>query len=176
VVVHEEKPATEHMVYDLSVGGVRLCGLPRARIGDRVTVRLRLPGDVVVAPGRLLRAGTIARIPDLAIEFSDLSSRAEDSIHDAVVDALSRPEHRSILLIQEGRERCWPGWHWLDPISPICDTAATPLEALQHLATQSIRVGIVSASDRMAARFWGEIHPEIAWRALEEMGCLRSVR
>lgn len=129
LVVTEKKTATEHIVYDLSTGGARLCGLPGAQVGDEVRVRLQLPWARVRARGRLLRQGWSNGSPDFAIEFFDVSADAEDAIHDAVVDALAQPNSPSLLLVQ--REGEWPTcFDWLDAVSPICVNAITSLGAV----------------------------------------------
>ena len=139
------------MVYDLSTGGVRLCGLPRARVGDEVGVRLQLPRDRVYTRGYLLRVGSSAESPDFAIEFFRLSAKAEDAIHDAVIEALSHPEHRSLLLVGE-QNPYGPEWEWLDPVSPICATATTPLEAVQCLEKRTTSTSASSALGVMERR------------------------
>ena len=175
LVMTEGKPATEQMVYDLSTGGVRLCGLPHARIGDEVRVRLQLPREWVGARGHLLRVGS-AEKPDFAIEFADLSAGAEDAIHDAVVEALAHPNRRSLLLVQGERNPYWIGWNWLDPVSPICATATTPLEAVERLEEHRCDVGIVGSGDRRTQDLeWIEMYPEVYWRALDNAGCLHPV-
>lgn len=181
VVATHGKAPTEHMVYDLSTTGVRLCGLPRAWLGDEVTVRLQLPRARVFARGHFVRVGLVDGRPDFAIEFLALSANAEDTIHDAVVEALSHPERRSVLLLRNGAGRLrpgrsWTGWSWLDPISSICDSATTPLEALQCLAKQVVQVGILSDAAQVEAPQWAEAYPEVSWRTLERQGRLRLVR
>ncbi len=99
--------ASEHMTYDLSAGGVRLCGVPHAQVGDEVWVQLELARGRVRARGRLLRLGSADAQPDFAIEFVDLAARDEDAIQDAVLEALSDSDRRSILLAQREEE---PGW------------------------------------------------------------------
>lgn len=181
VVTTEGKAPTEHMVYDLSTTGVRLCGLPRAWLGDEVTLRLQLPRARVFARGHFVRVGLVEGRPDFAIEFIELSADAEDAIHDAVVEALSHPQRRSVLLLRNGAEefrpgRLWTGWSWLEPISSICDSAATSLEALQYLAEQVVQMGILSDAAQAEAPDWAEAYPEVSWRTLERRGRLRLVR
>ena len=178
VVTTEDKPATEHMVYDLSTGGVRLCGLPRAQIGDEVTVRLRLPRGSAPARGHLLRVASMSGRPDFAIEFFDVSADTEDAIHDAVVEALSHPERRSVLLLQDAQQewwrgRHWPGWGWLDPMLPICATAITLLEAVQCLEEHRLDVGIVDSVDHGTrdSELIG-LYPEVSWRTIDDGGRL----
>jgi hypothetical protein len=174
VVIAEGKPATEHMVYDLSTGGARLCGLPHAQVGDEVTVGLQLPQDLVCARGQLLRVGSSGERPDFAVEFFQLSESAEDAIHDAVVEALSRPGRRSLLLVQSERNPYWSGREWLDPVSPICATATTTLEAVQCLEEHHCDVGIIGSGDHEArGSEWIEIFPEVSWRTLDDHGRLR---
>ena len=174
VVTPEGKPATEHMVHDLSTGGVRLCGLPRAQIGDEITIRLRLAGGSASVCGRLLRAGSTAGKRDFAVEFFDVSAQAEDAIHDAVVAALSHPERRSVLLLRDEQAEWWPGRGWLDPVLPICVSATTPLEAVQCLETHRLEIGIADSVDQVTrASEWLEMYPEVHWRTVDGRGCLR---
>ena len=173
VVVIEGKPATEHMVYDLSTGGVRLCGLPGAQVGAEVSVWLQLPREGVCARGYLLRVGSSAERHDFAIEFFELSARVEDAIHDAVVEALSPPDRRSLLLVQSERNPDWPGWKWLDPVSPLCAAATTPLEAVQCLEGNHFDFGIVGSGDHGTwDSEWIEMYPEVSWRSIDYAGRL----
>ncbi len=177
VVLTDGKPATEHMVYDLSTGGVRLCGLPRAQVGDEVWVSLQLPRDRVCARGCLLRVGSSAERPEFAIEFIEPSARAESAIHDAVVEALSHPDRRSLLLVQsEQNPYWWSGWEWLDPVAPICANAMTPLAAVEYLEEHRFDVGIVGSGGRGTPDWeWFEMYPEVCWRSINHVGRLRPV-
>lgn len=168
------RPSTEHMTYDLSTGGVHLCGLPRAREGDRVRVLLQLPRARFRASGHLLRMGWTAGRPDFAVEFLNLSPQAEDAIQDAVLEALSAPPRPSVLVIDDP-ERTVAADGWLDPISPIC-VAAHCQEALQHLMQHPIDVGILSMPvGRLLGPTWAELEPGILWRTINEAGCLYRV-
>ena len=171
VVLTEGKPATEQMVYDLTTGGVRLCGLPHAGIGDEVSVRLQLSGEWLGARGQILRTSSSEEQPDLAIEFFDLSARVEDAIQDAVVEALSYPDRRSLLLLQN---RDWTGRDWLDPVLPICATATTPLEAVECLEAHRCEVGLIGSTNRGTPDLeWIEMYPEVYWRIIDDAGRLR---
>lgn len=173
LVLTEGRPATEHMVRDLSEGGIRLCGLPRAQVGDEVWVRLQLPRDRVFARGTLLRVGSSAERPAFAIEFS---ARAEYAIPDAVVEALSHPDRRSLLLVQSERNSTRSGWEWLDPVSPICAAATTPLEAVQCLEGNHFDLGIVgSGGHGTQDSEWIEMYPEVCWRTIDDAGRLHPV-
>ncbi len=134
-----EKKATEQVTYDLSAGGVRLCGLPLARVGDEVRVLLQLPRGrgLVRASGRLLRLGETDGQPDFAIQFVHLAPRDEDAIHSAVAKALSEPDRRSILLLEERRSGC----DWLRPVTPIRTAVTTSLEAVEYLRKKAPRSG-----------------------------------
>ena len=173
VLTPEGKSATEHMVHDLSTGGVRLCGLPRAQTGDEVTIRLRLHGDSASVCGRLSRAGSTAGRRDFAVEFFDVSARAEDAIQDAVVAALSDPERRSVLLLRDQQSEWWPGRGWLDPVLPICVSAITPLDAVRCLETHRLEVGIVDSVDHGTrdSELIG-LYPEVSWRTIDDGGRL----
>ena len=175
LVMTEGNTATEHMVYDLSTGGVRLCGLPRAQVGDEVRVRFQLPRARVRAWGRLLRCGWTNGWPDFAIEFFNVSADTEDAIHDAVVDALSQPNCRSLLLVQREKERpaCFD---WLKAVSPICATTITSLGVVQCLEEHPIEMGILSPAGRGVRDFWwSEAHPVISWRTIDDAGRLHPV-
>ena len=176
VVVSKGK-ATEHMTYDLSVGGVRLCGLPRAQVGDKVLVRLQLPRARICARGYIVRVGSPAENLDFAIQFVDLASRDEDAIQSAVVEALSHPDRCSVLLVQREEERYGPpGVDWLDPISPICATARTSFEAVEYLEEHPFDVGIVgSGGHGTLDSEWIEMYPEVCWRSIDHAGRLHPV-
>ena len=76
LVVADGRTATHHLVYDLSVSGVRLCGLPGAEIGDAVEISLSLPRVRIHVFGRLRRVGTTAGRPECngALRRSPLAS------------------------------------------------------------------------------------------------------
>lgn len=171
------RPPTEHMTYDVSAGGMRLCGLPDAEVGSEVTVRLQLGRSWIRASGLLLRLGSTEGSSDFAVEFQGLSAGAEDAIHDAVVEALAHPERRSVLLLASAGDPHPPGGEWLAPIWSICATASTPLAALSCLERHAIEVGIVSLTDRDAPTWaWAEVDPKISWRAVGPLGCLHRVK
>ena len=177
VFVMANGEATEHMTYDLSVGGVRLCGLPRAQVGDEVSVLLQLPWARVRAQGRLLRRGSIDGRPDFAIQFVDLEANDEDAIQDAMVDALSHPERRSLLLLQREEGFNSPAcFAWLNPVSAISATAATSLEGVRCLEKHPIDMGILSSAGyAVQDSEWSEEHPEVSWRSIDYAGRLHPV-
>ncbi len=176
MVSPHERATTEHMTYDLSTGGVRLCGLPSAQEGDKVRVLLQLPRARVHALGRLLRLGWTAGRPDFAVEFLNLSSQAEEAIQDAVVEALSSPGRRSVLLVETDQERPVLADGWLAPISPICAVANTSLEAVQSLREHAIHVGILSmAISESIALAWSEVDSHVLWRSINEAGGLYRI-
>ena len=171
--------ATEHVTYDLSAGGVRLCGLPVAQVGEQVRVLLQLPRGRgrVRAEGRLLRLGTTDGCPDFAIQFVHLAARAEDAIHNAVADALSRSNRRSILLLKGRDQPHWSGWDWLGPMMPICTTATTLPGAAECLGREAVEIGILSPEDRRAPTSdWIESYPKISWRSIDSAGRLHPPR
>ena len=176
MVSPDGRATTEHMTYDFSTGGVRLCGLPSAQEGDRLNVLLQLPRGRVHVLGRLLRLEWTAERPDFAVEFLNLSSRAEDAIQDAMVEALFSPGLRSVLLVETDEERPVSGDGWLAPISPICAVANTYLEAAQSLTDHSIRVGILGrATNESSAPAWSDEDSNILWRTIDEEGCLYRI-
>ena len=177
VLVRANEKVSEHITYDLSVGGIRLCGLPCAQVGDKVKVRLQLPRTLVRARGRLMRCGSTDGRPDFAIQFVDLEASDEDAIHEAVVEVLSQPERRSLLLMQsEQNPYWWSGWEWLDPVAPICANAMTPLAAVEYLEEHRFDVGIVGSGGRGTPDWeWFEMYPEVCWRSINHVGRLRPV-
>lgn len=169
---------TEHMIYDLSVEGARLCGIPQAEVGARMKVALCLPRRIVRARGRLLRTGTTEQGPEFAIEFCKLRPRAESAIQDAVLHALSSAAERPVLLLQGDEGNAWDGWKWLDPLSPICLVAANVPDAFEYLDRYRIEFGLVSDQHGIRppiARWpWG--FPEVSWRTIDRAGCLWRVK
>ncbi|MBW2713992.1 MAG: PilZ domain-containing protein, partial [Deltaproteobacteria bacterium] len=171
----EGGPATEHMTYDLSAGGVRLCGLPKAKPGDRLSLLLHLPTLSVQAVGRLLRVTGGEYRPEFALQFEDMNADGEDAIQDAVLDALVNAGRRSLLVLRGKHDLQWQNWEWLKPLSPISSVVATPLEALQHLEKNDISVAIVGrpqGGPRLPD--WGQAIPTLAWRAIDRAGRLWS--
>ena len=176
-VIAEGRPATEQLAYDLSTSGVRLCGMPRAAIGDEVSVRLQLPREWVGTRGHLVRVASTVEKPNFAIEFCDLSADAEDAIHDAVVDALAHPNRRSLLLLQQEEVPHRPAcFEWLDPVSALCATARTPLQAVVGLEQQRFDIGIFgSGYCGTQNSHWTEMYPEVCWRSIDCEGRLHPV-
>jgi hypothetical protein len=161
------------MTYDLSAGGVRLCGQPLARIGDEVEVSLRLPETCIHTRGRVLRLGLTDGRPDFAISFADLSPDDEDAIHNLVLESLSAPGYRSVLLFQSQHDPHWPGWDWLRPLLSICTLATTPLEVVQCLHEYHIGLAILdSAGPAPRAADWNQALPELTWRTIDRAGRL----
>ena len=177
LVLTKEKPATEHMVYDLSTEGIRLCGLPHAEVGENVRVRLQLPRVRVRASGHVVRCGSTPGSPDFAIQFADVEPRDEDAIQSAVVEAVAHPDRYALLLLQREEERSWPVcFNWLAPLSPICATATTSLEAVGCLEEDRIEIGILGPPGDGAQDFdWNESHPEVCWRSIDHAGRLHPV-
>jgi hypothetical protein len=117
--------------------------------------------------------GSSQEQPDYAIEFLDLSARAEDAIHDAVVEALSDPERRSLLLVQSEHDPDPAGLDWLDPVLPMCATASTPVEAVECLEQHRCDVGIIGSRVRGTQHLeWMEMYPEVCWRIIDRTGRL----
>lgn len=171
----ESGAATEHLTYDLSAGGARLCGVPRAEVGERVGLLLDLPGACVSAVARLLRVATGAA-PEFALRFEEMDANDEDAIQDAVVEALARPVQRSVLLVQGGTDRCWQGWDWLAPLSSICTAAATPLEAVRCLEQHDFCVALLGMESASHIAEWRGAAPELTWRSIDQDGRLWAVR
>ena len=122
-----------------------------------------------------MRVGETAGRPDFAIRFVGLSADAEDAIHDAVVEALSHPDRRSVLLLQSEQDPIRPGGgHWLEPVLDICATATAPIVAAQCIEEHAIEMGILDASRwPPQAPEWINFYPEIFWRAIDGVGRLR---
>ncbi len=177
LIMPGDRCPTEHMIYDLSVGGARLCGIPHAEVGARMRVALCLPRATVRASARLLRASTTEQGPAFAIEFCKLRPRAEDAIQDAALHALSGAAERPVLLLQGDEGNAWDGWKWLDPLSPICLVATNVPDAFEYLDRYRIEFGLVSDQHCMRppiARWpWG--FPEVSWRTIDQAGRLRRV-
>ncbi len=163
---------SEHMTFDLSTGGVRLCGIPTGQAGDSARLCLRLPRSVVTTLGRIVRVGERGAQPSFALQFVQLSADAEEAIEVAVEDALRAPGKRSILLLKSKSPRaCGPAW--LAPVSPICASAHTALDAVQHLADHRIRYGVIGKSTWGTSNAaWAEVFPSIEWRTIDAWGRL----
>jgi len=174
LVMTEGTPAAEYMARDLSTGGIRLCGQPLATVGYEVTLLIQLPESEVRVRGQLLRIGATDGKPDFAVRFAQLQLRDEDAIGAAVEDALDHPGRRSLLLLQNGPGPWWPGWHWLQPVAPICATAITPLAALECIHQHPIAMGIMSRWTGLRASEWEEALPELPWRFIDRVGRLHS--
>ena len=177
LVIADGRPTTHHMVYDLSVRGIRLCGLPGAELGNAVEVVLCLPRERATASGRLVRAVSTGDRSDFAVAFDRISASSEDDIHDAVLEALSHDERdRSVLLFRDERHFPPPDWAWLRPILPMCAMATLASLAVEHLETHPIEFGILSAAEkRPCLPHWAEAYPEIRWQSVDERGCLTAL-
>lgn len=170
LLAHRQQRATQHLVYDLSAGGMRLCGVPAAGIGDPLDVRLELPSGPIHVCGHLLRTRSMRPRSDFALEFDDLTPHAEDAIHDAVLNALAQPERPSLLLVTEGDPRK-PAWEWLSPVMPSCLRVGSACEAVEQLEEQRIGMGVFSPAQRQLPD-WAQMYPEVAWRRIDAEGRL----
>lgn len=176
IVSPHERPASEHMTYDLSTSGVRLCGLPSAGVGDILRVRIDLPQRQVVASGRLVRTGATAGVPDFAIQFLGMSASDEEAIQDAVSQAFLAPTQRSVLLYRAERDYREARWRWLRPILSICASASTPGGAIRCLDQHPIGVGILPAESVATGGYeWTSVYRKIPWRMLDAQGRLQPL-
>ena len=175
LVMTEGRPATQHLTYDLSTGGVRLCGVPQAQPGDDVQLLLDLPsGRRLPASGRLLRRDLTDGQPDFAIEFSRLPAHAEDVVQNEVLKALAHKDRPRLLLFGSECEEEWPGFDWLKPILSSCAPATTLPTALKYLEQLRIEIGLFSKADRRSPQSydWREMYPGIIWRTIDAQGRL----
>jgi len=168
-----EAGVAEHLTYDLSVGGVRLCGLPRAAVGEGVELLLPLgPRERLHATGRLVRVDAGSRL-QFAVAFDPLERRAADAIQAAVLRHLEAGPGRRVLLYREADARTETGMGWLAPVLSQCSIATSPLEAIGYLELEPIELAIFDWFDHaFRARRMPEAFPEIAWRAIDEVGRL----
>ncbi len=189
LVKSAEQPLSHHLSYDLSAGGVRLCGLPNAQIGEPVEVLLHLREGRLRVSGCLQRMDSGAERPHFTIQFREPSARAEAVIAQAVSAAtLFAPPSLSGLPAQKGRtpegvllfddeaDPRWPGWSWLTPLRSICAEARSPLEAVEHLEARSFRMGLLRRSDvDRPLPDWAEAYPELSWLTIDAAGRLHSI-
>lgn len=175
IVKAEDTSATEHLTYDLSVGGLRLCGVPRAEVGDPMRLLLHLPTTSVAARGRLVRVSRSETHPEFALQFEDMEANAEDAIQDAVLEALAQQRRHSLMLLRSFRDPHWRGWNWLAPLSSICVDAGTPLEVLRRIEEDDISVAVAGeATSRSQLSHWQAAVPQLAWRTMDREGRLWS--
>jgi len=172
-LVIAEAGVAEHLTYDLSTGGIRLCGLPRAAVGDPVELLLPLrPAERLHVAGRLVRVDAGPRA-QFAVAFDPLEARAEDAIQETVLQTLEGGPGRRVLLYREPDARAETGMGWLAPVLSQCSIATSPLEAIGYLEMEPIRVAIFDWFDHaFRSRRMADTFPEIAWRAIDEMGRL----
>lgn len=177
VVTEDGASATEHITYDLSASGVRLCGLPRDRVGSQVGLLLCLAEEWVRAAGELVRFDAHEGNPQFAVRFTDMAAQAEDAIQDAVLQALATPERHSVLLVRPQRNEGWPGWRWLEPAAGACSVALTPLDAVVKMHAERIGLAIVDPLRCCAIRpsAWRKSFPTVLWRTLDRAGRLGPV-
>jgi hypothetical protein len=177
VVAEDGVSATEHITYDLSASGVRLCGLPRAHVGGQVGLLLCLAEEWVRATGELVRLDAHEENPQFAVRFTDMAAQAEDAIQDAVLRALATPQRHSVLLVRPRHSEGWPGWRWLEPVASACAVALTPLDAVVKMNVERIALGIVDPLRCCAIRpsAWRTSFPMVLWRTLDRAGRLGPV-
>jgi hypothetical protein len=167
-------PSSEHVTYDLSIDGVRLCGLPCAEVGDDVAVMMQLGRERVWVAGRLVRTGETNGSPDFAIRFQEVAPKTEDAIQDALVEALTEPrKHPSVVLLGRPEDPPQSAWNWLQPVLPMCTNALAPFDALSRLA-EGVHTGILSSSLAPQLAQWQKALPKVAWRRIDPAGRLHG--
>jgi CheY-like chemotaxis protein len=132
-------------VDNLSLGGASLEGArARTRVGDSVSVTIRLPGARAIRPhGRVARVRTVAGRVKVAVEFDGLSADVEDYIEDACLAALELAQEPRILVVDpRGFESATlarslrEAGHRVVPI-------ATPLHAVAYLSERASSVAAI---------------------------------
>jgi hypothetical protein len=165
---------SEHITHDISLGGIRLCGLPHGDVGGEARLAIHLPGGTVRAAGRLVRIGATGLRGEFAVRFRELDPCAESLIDAAVIDALSQVDPRMILAVQRPIN-VYTGWDWLAPVGPICAIATTTLQAVAHLREYPIRIGIVTPGAVDTPEWaWPAIYPHTTWRCIDAYGRLHA--
>jgi hypothetical protein len=163
---------SEHVTHDISLGGVRLCGMPHGEVGDEARLAVHLPAGTVRGAGRLVRVGAAGLRGEFAVRFTALDDCAEGLIHAAVLDALSQPDPRTILSVQRPIN-VFTGWDWLAPVGAVCVIATTTLQAVAHMRAYPIRLGIVAPGAVETPEWaWSAIYPQTTWRCIDGYGRL----
>ena len=73
LVAPRQNEATEHLTFDLSVAGIRLCGHPQVDVGDVAQVWLYFSQNMIArASGQILRLSETDGRPECAIRFDSV--------------------------------------------------------------------------------------------------------
>ncbi len=148
VVFSEDRLHGTYLVRDLSAGGACLVGDMAAPGGERVTVLLQFPGKTPFS----LQARTVRnddhhrKSARTAISFIDLSAEDEDSIHEAIMNALERENTRrsATILVVDHDASCREALERdLRALGHQAVGVATPLEALAWLDRPDARIATV---------------------------------
>lgn len=163
---------SEHIVYDLSLGGMRLCGVPDASVGDRVCALVHLPSAPVVLSGSVLRAHERASPRSFAVQFDEISSEAECAIETAFAETRARQGEPSMLSVETPVCRSY-AQDWLAPLGSACARASSALNVNDCLARYRIEVGVLrEACTDIPDWEWNVIYPEQMWRTMDQQGRL----
>jgi len=164
---------SEHVVYDLSLGGMRLCGLPAGLLGDRVCALLYLPEETIVLAGQLVRVSRGSGVPSFAVRFGEVSSEAEAAIGAASLEATRRPDEPSILSIESPAHFTHTP-DWLAPVDSVCVRVQSELEVTECIVRHQIQLSLLRGpSTDIPDWAWHTIYPEQLWRMMDPQGQLR---
>lgn len=167
---------SQHLSFDLSPGGIRLCGLPNASLGEEVEILLQLHRQRLRLPGCLQRIGSHDGKPDFALRFVEPTARARSVIEEVVRDVASPKAGPSLLLFDDTGPARWAGWDWLDHLRDRCARAESGLEAVELLESQPFEMGLVRRTRAdCALPAWAEAYPELTWATIDAAGRLHPV-
>lgn len=166
-------------VRDLSAGGARLRGAIDLPAGSDVSVVLKMGRRApFTIAARILRAEGQGRARSFSLSFVALSAEDEDTIHEALIEALERESARDpatvLVLYGEGRGRETLERE-LETLGLSAVAVATPVEALDYLQGDDTTITTVLVDLSLAAsqgldllEFVGEHHPRIRRVAISD--------
>lgn len=169
-----QREPTEHLTFDLSVAGVRLCGHPRAEIGDEAQVWLYFSQNLIPrATGHVLRVCETDARPECVIRFDSVPDDSRQLIQKRADAALSGNASRSVLLFEAAHD-AGEGRRWLNSLRSRCHVVQQIGKLAESLVTYRIETAVVGSDYHEMLAEWAAAYPHVSWRSIDAQGQLHG--
>ncbi len=169
-----QREPTEHLTFDLSVAGVRLCGHPQAEIGDEVQVWLYFSQNMIArATGQVLRLCETDARPECAIQFDSVPDDSLQFIQKRADAALLGNASRSVLLFEAAHDT-GEGRRWLNSLRSRCHVVQQIGKLAESLAKYRIETAVVGGDYHEILTEWAAAYPHVSWRSIDAKGQLHG--
>ena len=168
----QEGEPSEHLTFDLSTAGVRLCGYPQVEIGDVVQVWLYFDKNVIAhASGKAVRACEMDGRPECAVRFDSIEDDSRQIIQEKATAVSLGDASPSILLLRTGAVR---ETSWLDALRGRCRAVQEIGELAEAVSKYPIETAVVGDDYHEALDEWSTAYLQIVWRSIDAKGRLRG--